>query len=211
MSTLLALLCAYPIAHFLAKQPPSRRSLWLILVLVPFWTSTLVKSYAFTVILGSGGMINGMLRGLGLPAVPLLFNRTGLFVGMTHALLPFMVFPIMTNLLSHPPELAKAAAMLGAGRIRIWWRVTLPMALPGIAAGMLLCFVLSLGFFSIPALLGGRQDMMLANLVDFYARELLNWPMAATIGILLTAIAILASLALARLRAGSGTVGEQAH
>jgi putative spermidine/putrescine transport system permease protein len=207
LATGFALLLAYPLAYHLAQQPPGRRALMMILVLVPLWTSVLVKSFAFTVILGQSGFINTWLGWVGLGPVKLLFNRVGVIVGMSHFLVPFMVFPILTNLLNQPRELALASAILGAGKWRIFWRVTLPLSLPGVMAGVLLVMILSLGFYVVPALLGGRQDMMLANLVDFYAREIIDWPMAAALSVLLMRAAAVAALGLSIIPGGSALLG----
>jgi putative spermidine/putrescine transport system permease protein len=209
LATLFALLLAYPLAFYLAHQPPRRRALLMVLVLVPFWTSVLVKSFAFTVILGHAGFINTGLAWLGVPPVKLLFNRVGVVIGMSHYLVPFMVFPILSNLIAQPKELALASSILGAGRWRIFWRVTLPLSLPGVMAGVLLVMILSLGFYVVPALLGGRQDMMLANLVDFYARETIDWPMASALSVLLMAAAAIAALCLSLIPGGSALLGGE--
>ncbi|UZF90868.1 ABC transporter permease [Bosea sp. NBC_00550] len=210
-ATVFSLLLAYPIAYFLAKQSPRRRALYMILVLVPFWTSSLVKSFSFMVLLGQAGIINQMLGAFGIAPVKMLFNRFGVMVGMSHFLIPFFVFPILTSLRSQPPELAKAAAIMGAGKLRIFLRVTLPLSLPGVMAGALLVFILSLGFYIIPALLGGRQDMMFANLVDFYTREALNWPMASAVAVLLVTAAAVAAMLLSKVRGGSSILSEEGH
>lgn len=207
LATAAALLLAYPLAFYLARQPPRRRALLMVLVLVPFWTSVLVKSFAFTVILGQSGFINSGLLWLGLPTVKLLFNRVGVIIGMSHYLVPFMVFPILANLLNQPRELAFAAAMMGAGKWRIFWRVTLPLSLPGVMAGVLLVLILCLGFYVVPALLGGKDDMMLANLVDYYAREIIDWPMAAALSVILLGAAMLAALSLSKMPGGSTILG----
>ncbi|MFI4982764.1 MAG: ABC transporter permease, partial [Nevskiales bacterium] len=121
----------------------------------------------------------------------------------------FMVFPILTNLLAQPRELALASAILGAGKWRIFWRVTLPLSLPGVMAGVLLVVILSLGFYVVPALLGGRADMMLANLVDFYAREIIDWPMASALSVILMATAALAAICLSIIPGGSALLGGE--
>jgi ABC-type spermidine/putrescine transport system permease subunit I len=210
-ATLCALLLAYPVAYFLATQPPRRRALFMIFVLVPFWTSSLVKAFSFMVLLGQTGIINQFLATLGMPPVKLLFNRFGVFAGMSHYLVPFFVFPILASLQSQPPELARAAAIMGAGKLRIFLRVTLPLSLPGVIAGALLVFTISLSFYVIPALLGGRKDMMIANLVDFYAREVLNWPMASAVAVLLIAVAVAASIALSKVRGGGSMLQGASH
>jgi putative spermidine/putrescine transport system permease protein len=209
LATGVALLLAYPLAFYLAQQPPRRRALLMVLVLVPFWTSVLVKSFAFTVILGHSGFINTALAWLGLPTVKLLFNRVGVVIAMSHYLVPFMVFPILGNLVAQPRELAQASAILGAGQWRIFWRVTLPLSLPGVMAGVLLVMILSLGFYVVPALLGGRQDMMLANLVGFYARETLDWSMASALSVLLMAAAGIAAICLSLIPGGSSLLGGE--
>lgn len=211
LATLFAFTLAYPVAYFLAKQPPRRRALYMILVLVPFWTSSLVKSFSFMVLLGQSGIVNQFLGLFGILPVKMLYNRFGVMVGMSHFLVPFMVFPILTSLLNQPPELARAAAIMGAGKLRIFLRVTFPLSLPGVVAGALLVFIMSLGFYVIPALLGGRQDMMFANLVDFYAREVLNWPMASAVAVFLLVAALVASILLARVRGGGSVLSSETH
>jgi ABC-type spermidine/putrescine transport system permease subunit I len=181
----------------------------MILVLVPFWTSILVKSFAFTVILGNAGIINSALKAVGLPSVKLLFNRTGVIIGMSHFLIPFMVFPIMASLVSQPPELSRAAEIMGASRLRIFFKITFPLSMPGVMAGSLLVLIMSFGFFVVPALLGSRQDMMMANLVDFYTRETLNWQMGSAISVLLLLISGLLALGLAKIPGGSTIFGGE--
>ncbi|MBI3495669.1 MAG: ABC transporter permease [Proteobacteria bacterium] len=209
LATCFALFLAYPLAYYMAQQPAHRRALLMVLVLVPFWTSVLVKSFAFTVLLGQSGLVNTAIGWLGLPPVKLLFNRVGVVVGMSHFLVPFMVLPILTNLLNQPRELRLAAAILGASKWRIFCRVTLPLSLPGVMAGVLLVMILSLGFYVVPALLGGRQDMMLANLVDFYARELINWPMASALSVILMGAAATAAIFLSLVPGGSALLGGE--
>nr|WP_255553552.1 ABC transporter permease [Caenimonas aquaedulcis] len=204
-----SLLLAYPTAYFLSRQPPRRRAFLMVFVLVPFWTSILVKSFAFTILLGQSGVVNQLLAAVGLGPIKLLFNRFGVMVGMSHFLVPFMIFPILTSLLKQPPELAKAAAIMGAGKFRIFWKVTLPLSVPGVTAGCLLVFILSLGFYVVPALLGGRKDMMLANLVDFYTREAMVWPVASAIAVVLTTVAVAAALALSRVPGGSSLLAGE--
>ena len=185
LTSLVSIALGYPVALHLSRLPSNRRSFYLILVLLPFWTSILVKSYAFIIILGENGIINSILAGVGLPKGQLIFNRIGVLVGMANFFIPFVVFPVLANLLSHDPNLRRAAEVMGASKLRVFWKITLPLSLPGISAGFILTFVLSLGFFVTPALLGGRHDMMLANLIDFYTRETLDWPAASAIAVIL--------------------------
>jgi len=209
LSTTVSLLLAFPLAYFLSKQKPTVRAVLMIFVLVPFWTSVLVKAFAFTILLGQRGIINDALAFFGLGPLPLLFNKVGVIIGMSHFLIPFMVFPILTGLIAQPPELKRAASIMGAGSLRIFMRITLPLCLPGIMTGMLLVLILSLGFFVVPALLGGRQDMMLSNLVDFYTRETLNWQAASTLAVILFGFAMVVAYTLAKIPGGSSLLGGQ--
>lgn len=201
-ATALALVLGYPVALHLARQSPRRRALLIMLVLLPFWTSILVKSFAFYVILGHQGLINQLLRymfGEG-AVVPLLFNRTGVMIGMSHYLIPFIVFPVLASLLSQKPELRKAALIMGAGPVRIFLRITLPLSMPGVMAGCLISMVISMGMFVTPTLLGGKADMMMANLIEFYTHETLDWNSAAAIAVILLgfSLALLTLLGLVR-------------
>jgi len=124
-------------------------------------------------------------------------------IGLTHYLVPFMVFAILPSLLSQPPELRRAAELMGAGSMRIFCAITLPLSLPGVMAGLLLCFILSLGTFVTPALLGGRTDLMIANLIDFNIHETLDWNLGAALAIVLAVITAICALVLGRVRGGN--------
>lgn len=213
MATLFTLLVAYPIAYHLSKQPPRRRALLLILVMLPFWTSILVKSFAFTVILGQNGIVNRILIDVfgWESGLKLLYNRIGVLIGLAHNFVPFVVFPLLASLLAQNPALPRAAAVMGAGPIRIFCRITLPLSMPGIFAGCFLTFILSLGFFITPALLGGRSDVMLANLVDFYTRETLNWTLASAMSIVLLMLSAMLIVVLSRSPGGRVLFGESGY
>ena len=200
----LTLLLAYPVAYYLARQPPRRRALMAMFLLLPFYTSILVKSFAFMVFLGYQGIANATIRlAFGPEAgLEMMFNRFGVYVGLTHNYLPYMVFPILVSLLAQNPLLRRAAEIMGAGPWRIFWRITLPLSMPGILAGVLLTVILTLGQFITPALLGGRRDLMIANLVDFHIKESLDWGMASTIAVILVLIASTFMVLLARVRGG---------
>ncbi|MBT2337207.1 ABC transporter permease [Variovorax paradoxus] len=189
----LSLLLGYPVALHLSRLAPRTRALCMILVLVPFWTSILVKSYAFTVILGKQGIINSSLSWLlgSEVHVPMLLNRVGVMVGMTNYLIPFVVFPVLASLLAIDRSIYRAVEIMGGRPPLVFWKVTLPLSMPGVLSALISTFVMSTGFFVIPALLGGRKDVMLANLVDFYTRETLDWNMAAAIGVILLGIVTL--------------------
>jgi ABC-type spermidine/putrescine transport system permease subunit I len=206
LSTIATLLIAYPVAYHLYKQPPRRRTLLMTLVLLPFWTSILVKSFAFTVLLGQDGIINNIARALfgTETGFKLLFNRPGVIVGMAHYLLPFMIFAILTSLMAQNPDLRRAAEVMGAGRVKIFRSITLPLSMPGVVAGCLICLVLSLGMFVTPALLGGPKDMMLANLVEIHVRQTLDWGLAAALTVFLIVMTAALSAIVSRVRGGGG-------
>jgi putative spermidine/putrescine transport system permease protein/mannopine transport system permease protein len=195
-ASLASLLLGYPIAMHLARQAPRARAFWSVLVLVPFWTSILVKSYAFIIVLGREGLLNRFLSAIFQEniALPLLFNRLGVIVGMTNYLIPFIVFPVLASLLAIDRSLYLASEIAGAKPPRIFLQVTLPLSMPGVIAAAFSTTVMSLGFFVIPALLGGRKDAMLSNLVDLYTRETLDWNMASAIGVILLGIVTLCAL-----------------
>jgi ABC-type spermidine/putrescine transport system permease subunit I len=187
-STIFSLILAYPIALHLSRLSEKWRPIFLIFVLLPFWTSILVKSYSFIVVLGDSGLVNQAFSALGLPKVPMMFNRVGVLVGMSSFQIPFVVFPLLANLLAQDSNLAKTAQVMGASDFRIFWQITFPLSLPGLIAGGIMCFVMAMGSFVTPALLGGRQDMMVANLIDFYTREALDWASASAIAVILFAV-----------------------
>lgn len=201
-ASVLSLVLGYVIALHLARQPPRRRSLYMVLVLLPFWTSVLVKCYAFTIILGRAGLVNETLSWLTGSQVQLalVLNRIGVLIGMTNYLTPFVVFPVLASLLAIDGSVYRAALIMGAKPARMFWTVTLPLSLPGIIAGFSSVTVMALGFFIVPALLGGPRDAMLSNLVDFYTRETLDWSMAAAVGVLLMGMVVLVIAPLSVLR-----------
>jgi putative spermidine/putrescine transport system permease protein len=199
-ATLCALLVGYPVAYHLAKRTPRGRALLSVLVLLPFWTSILVKSFAFTVLLGHRGIVNTMLGAVGLDPVPMMYNQVSLLVGITHYLVPFTTFSILPSLLNQPVQLRQVAELMGASEARTFWRVTFPLSLPGVMAGGLISFTLSLGSFVAPALLGGRSDIMAGNLIDFYVHDSLNWSLASAISVVLIVAAGIPAFFAYRLR-----------
>ncbi|MDB5415697.1 MAG: transporter permease [Rubritepida sp.] len=203
--TVICLALAYPVALWLTKAGRIGLTLGMFALLLPFWTSVLVRTYAWMVLLGRSGVINRMLRDLGIIEypLPLLHNLGGVLIGMVHVLVPYMVFPIYAALLRIDPDLPRAAEGLGASRWAIFRRVILPLSLPGVAAGCALVFVLSLGFFITPALLGGGQVMMIAMLIEQQVRELLDWPFAAALSAVLLAVTLVVYAAIGRLTKGA--------
>jgi ABC-type spermidine/putrescine transport system permease subunit I len=186
------LLLGYPVALALSRLRHSAATAVLIIVLLPFWTSVLVRSYAWMVLLGRKGLINEALIAAGLIDAPLKLLNTPLavYVAMIHILLPYMILPIASVLRQIDDALLRAAAGLGAPPRRVFLQVVLPLSMPGVAAGALLVFVLSLGFYITPALVGGPRDLMLSMLIAQQV-DLLNWPYAACLSAALLAATLL--------------------
>jgi len=191
--TLLCVLFGYPVAYWLARQPSSRANLLLIMVLLPFWTSLLVRTAGWIVLLQNGGLINSSLIGLGLIGQPLqlVFNRTGVYISMTHILLPFVILPLYAVMKGISPNYVRAAVSLGAHPFRAFWSVYVPQTFAGVTAGALLVFIMAIGYYITPALLGGPGDQMLSYFVAFYTNTTINWGMAAALGSQLLIIVLL--------------------
>ncbi|MBC9178628.1 ABC transporter permease [Pseudoroseomonas ludipueritiae] len=196
-ATAIALLIGYPLAWLIATAP-ARFAPWLLAgVLLPFWTSLIVRTAAWMVLLQREGVVNAALQSLRITdgPLPLLFNRGAVLLAMVHILLPFMVLPIYASLKSLDWRLPRAALSLGASPMRTFFRISLPLSLPGVGAGCLLVFIQALGFYVTPALLGGANDQMLSYFVGFYATRTVNWSMAAALScLLLAAVAIVVGL-----------------
>ena len=192
--TLLCLLLGFPIAYLIAHAPPGRANLLLLLVLVPFWTSLLVRTTSWIVLLQSQGVVNDLLVAVGLIAddnrLSLIYNMTGTFVAMTHVLLPFMVLPLYSVMRTIPSAHMRAAASLGASFQRAFWRVYWPQTLPGVGAGSLLVFILAIGYYITPALVGGRTGQLISNMIAYHMQQSLNWGLAAAIGGILLACVV---------------------
>jgi putative spermidine/putrescine transport system permease protein len=202
--TLLCLAMGFPVA-LLLTQVRERTADWLlVLVLLPFWTSLLVRTASWVVVLQKEGMVNSLLLKLGLIAEPLtlIYNRTGVLVAMTHVLLPFMILPLYTVLKAIPPQYMHAAASLGAPPAVAFARVFLPLAAPGVAAGSLMVFILALGYYITPALVGGGSDQMLSYFVATYTTDTGNWGLAAALGLLMLGTTIVLYAAAHRLSGG---------
>ena len=179
----------FPIAHLLATLPMRKSNLLMILVLLPFWTSILVRVAAWIVLLQSGGLINSALLAMGVIDKPLelVFNRTGVYISMVHILLPFMILPIYSVMKGISPSYMRAAVSLGCHPFASFWRVYFPQTLAGVGAGCLLVFILSIGYYITPALLGSPNDQMISYFVAFYTNTTINWGMATALGGLLLA------------------------
>ena len=185
--TALCLVLAYPLAYLLANLPTRTSNLLMILVLLPFWTSILVRVAAWIVLLQSGGLINSALIAMGVIDQPLqlVFNRTGVYVAMVHIMLPFMILPIFSVMKGISPSYMRAAISLGCHPFASFWRVYFPQTLAGVGAGCLLVFILSIGYYITPALLGSPNDQMISYFVAFYTNTTINWGMATALGGLL--------------------------
>lgn len=185
--TLLCLVLGFPVAYWLAILPEGKSNLLMICVLLPFWTSLIVRTAAWVVLLQSDGLINRSLMFLGLIDAPvqLVFNRTGVIIAMTHVLLPFMILPLYSVMKNIPGNYVRAAISLGAHPFVAFWRVYVPQTFAGLAAGALLTFILAIGYYVTPALVGGAADQMVSYFVAFYTNKTVNWGMASALGSLL--------------------------
>ena len=184
--TALCLLLGYPVAYLIAHAPPRRAGLLLALVLVPFWTSLLVRTTSWIVLLQSQGVVNDLLVALGVIGddgrLAMIYNMTGTVVAMTHVLLPFMVLPLYSVMRTIPPRQMRAAESLGAGFPLAFWRVYWPQSLAGVGAGSLLVFILAIGYYITPALVGGQSGQLISNFIAYHMQTSLNWGLAGALG-----------------------------
>jgi ABC-type spermidine/putrescine transport system permease subunit I len=186
-TTLLAILAGYPVAYLLATVSNSQKNTLIIWVLMPFWTSFLVRTFAWIVLLGRRGAVNQWLEALGLVDQPIqmIFNFTGVMIGMVHALMPLCILTMLSVMENIDRNLVKAASTLGARGGQAFWRIYFPLSIPGVAAGGMLVFITALGFFITPALLGGARDTMIVQVIIFQIQEILNWGFAGAVAVLL--------------------------
>lgn len=191
-TALYSLLIGYPLAYWLARLPDMYRGRMLLFVMVPFWTSYLVKTFAWMIVLGRSGIINSLATGSGIvdQPLPLLHNEFGVMVGMVHAMVPLAVMTMLPVMAGIDRRLVQAAQTLGASPAHAFWLVYFKLSLPGVAAAGLLVFISSLGFFIVPAFLGGRRETMLAQLIITQVQELLNWPFAGALAAMMLAAAL---------------------
>jgi|TARA_B110000438_G_scaffold298991_1_gene348284 putative spermidine/putrescine transport system permease protein len=190
MSTVVTLFCvliAFPVAHGIAMAPAKTRSLLLMLVLLPFWTSLLVRTSAWVILLQPNGLINNALISIGLIEKPLslIFNRTGVYVAFIHVMLPFVVLPLYSVMVGVSKDYVRAAYSLGASIPRTFLKVYLPMVWPGVWSGGLLCFVVCLGYYITPLLVGGSKDQMISYFIAFFTNRTINWGLAASLAMVL--------------------------
>jgi putrescine transport system permease protein len=187
ISTLLCLLIGYPMAYAIARSAPASRSVLLMLIVLPFWTSFLLRVYAWIGLLKNNGVINNVLMSLGVIHHPLVMLQTdfAVYIGIVYSYLPFMILPLYSNLEKHDPALLEAAADLGARPFRAFLRVTLPQSLPGIVAGSLLVFIPAVGEYVIPTLLGRTDQLMIGRVLSDEFFENRDWPVASAVAILI--------------------------
>ncbi|WP_045392391.1 ABC transporter permease [Falsirhodobacter sp. alg1] len=194
--TVLCLILGYPVAHLLATLPLAKSNLLMILVLLPFWTSLLVRTTSWMVLLQEQGVINNTLVATGVlqddNRLAMIYNQTGTIIAMVHILLPFMILPLYSVMRPIKPHYVRAARSLGATSWTAFRRVYLPQTVPGIGAGALLVFILAVGYYITPALVGGASGQLISNLIAYHMQDSLNWSMAAALAaILLAAVLVL--------------------
>jgi putative spermidine/putrescine transport system permease protein len=190
--TSLCILLGYPVAWILANLPSRTANLLMILVLLPFWTSLLVRTSAWKVMLQDQGVVNEVLVWIGLVAddsrLALINNQTGTIIAMTHILLPFMILPLYSVMQTISPTYLRAAKSLGATDWTAFWRVYFPQSIPGIGAGSILVFILSIGYYITPELVGGTKGVFISNRIAFHILSSLNWGLAAALGTILLVV-----------------------
>lgn len=191
--TALCLLIGYPAAYFMAGLAPRIRAFVTYLILLPFWISILIRTYTWVVLLGREGLVNKALLALGLTDRPVQILYTGLAVhiGMVQVLLPIVILTCLASMLDIEKDLVRAARTLGASPAQAFWKVFFPLSASGAATGGIICFILSLGFYVTPALLGGRSSAIIANLIDVQVRQTLNWGFAAVLATALLAATLI--------------------
>ncbi|RZS74105.1 putative spermidine/putrescine transport system permease protein [Phyllobacterium myrsinacearum] len=199
--TLFTLILGYPVAYVLTIAPKAIAGFMMLMVLLPLWTSLLVRTTAWVVLLQSDGIINDVLTALHLTSerLQLIFTRTGTVIAMTHIQLPFTILPIYSVMRSIPATQLRAARSLGAPPSSAFWRIYAPQTLPGVVAGCLMTFILSLGYYITPALVGGPRDQMVSNFISVYINRDLNWGLAAALGVVLLVVTLAIYLLFLRL------------
>lgn len=211
--TVLCLLVAYPVSYAMAQARGTRLQLIAMFVIVPLWTSVVIRSYAWMVVFQRRGVLNDALVGLGLSSEPIRFlpGAFAVHVGMVHIMLPFMILPLVANMRAIDRSLLRAAEVMGADPFQSFLRVFLPLSLPGVSAGCALVFMMSLGFYVTPALLGGPQNMMAAVLIEQQANHLLNWGLASALSTILLIATLLIYLVYARVTGGAAPAPSAAR
>ena len=188
--TAICLLLGYPAAYFMSGLKPKTRAYVTYLILLPFWVSILIRTYTWIVILGREGVVNTGLAALGFAPVQVLYTNIAVQIGMVQILLPIVIITCLASMLDIEKDLVRAARSLGASRAQAFWKVFFPLSVSGAATGGLICFILCLGFFVTPALLGGRRSIIISNLIDLQVHQTLNWAFAAVLASALLSITL---------------------
>lgn len=201
LTTVLCILIGYPLAYFLAVIPPRLAGLLMLTVLLPFWTSLLVRTYAWLVLLQKNGILNDFAISAGLWETPikLVHNMTGTLIGMAHIMLPFLVLPLYGSMRKIQRDMMHAAANLGASPVQAFWKVYFPLSMSGMVAGSLIVFVLCLGFYVTPAVLGGGRVVMVATQITAILENQFNWGAASALGVVLLVATIVILFVVTRL------------
>jgi spermidine/putrescine transport system permease protein len=196
LNTLLCLLFGYPFAYFIARRAKRWRNVLLLLVMVPFWTNFLVRTYSWMVILRDKGLINSLMMQTGIISepLPLLYNQNAVILGLFYGYLPFMVLPLYASIEKLDFSLVEAAQDLGANAFTAFRRIVLPLTMPGIVAGAIITFIPSLGAYVTPDLLGGAKAMMVGNLLQQQFLEVRDWPFGSAVGFILMVTVLLATM-----------------
>lgn len=190
LTTVFSLIVGYPLAYVLANSGPTVRSFMMLCVMLPFMTSILVRTYGWMVILRPNGVINTVLTAIGLGEIQLIYNRSGLMIGMVYTMLPYMVLTLYSVMRGIDGRFVAVAQSLGAGRWSAFWRIYFPLSMPGVAGGSLLVFILAAGFYITPRLMGGDRDQMLASIIAYQVDVLLNFNFASAIAVILLVITL---------------------
>ena len=210
LTTGICALVGYPLSYFLSQLPRHIANLCMIAVLLPFWTSLLVRTYAWLILLQRTGLINtwGIDLGLWSEPLPLVHNLTGTLIGMVHIMLPFIVLPLYNSMRTIDRSLIQAAANLGASPVQGFWRVFVPLSLPGLTAGAMVVFILCLGVYVTPAVLGGGRVIMVSSRIAADIDIFLNWGSASALGVVLLVLTFLLLLLASRLTKGISLIGS---
>jgi len=212
-TTLLSVVAGYPVAYLIASMQANRKARWLFWILLAFWTSFLVRAFAWIVILGRNGVVNQLLTALGLQDTPtnLLYSLGAVLVGMVHALMPLAVMTMLAVMENIDRNLPRAALTLGARPGTAFWRIYFPLSMPGVAAGAIMVFVTAIGFFIIPQLLGGRKEIMITQLIIEQVQQLMNWGFAGSISVLMLVVVLAVFALYDRVLGLSSMTGESAR
>jgi putative spermidine/putrescine transport system permease protein len=209
-TTLLAVAAGYPVAYMVSSLEKDRKAKWLFWVLLSFWTSFLVRAFAWIVMLGRNGVVNQLFTALGLQETPtnLMYSMSAVLVGMVHALMPLAVLTMLSVMENIDRNLPRAALTLGARPGTAFWRIYFPLSMPGVAAGAIMVFVTAVGFFIVPALLGGRKEVMITQLIIEQVQQMLNWGFAGAISVLLLLVVLAVFVLYDRILGLSSMTGE---